>query len=54
MLSRPPSTITTPAGQRMRGPKRLLEQLGNGHHAGVAQRLDAEAGQPDDEHGQGA
>ena len=48
--SRPPRTITTPAAQRTRGPKRLLEQLGNRDHARIAQRLDAEAGQTDHEH----
>ena len=30
MLSSPPSTITTPAAQRTRGPKRRLEELGQG------------------------
>ena len=52
MFNRPPSTITTPLHQRMRGPNFLLEQLGDRHHARIAQRLDAKAGAADHEHGQ--
>ena len=52
MFSSPPSTITTPAAQRTRGPYALFQQLGNGHHAGVAERLNAKAGDADKEHRQ--
>ena len=52
MLSSPPSTITTPETQRTRGPKRRSNSSGNRHHAGIAQRLDAESGDADDQHRQ--